>query len=393
MQPLGLCKILIMKKNIVCKAAAFFALLSVAASSFAQVSGKIDNTDFKIKFNGRVNLDLGSFLGAEDGKPNRNGISANDCRLGVIADFDSVWQAKLEVSHSAGKISFKDVYVKRSFTSTGSEVQFGNFFFPFGYKRAGLGYKFVDTSVADATFSPWRKLGIAYQSFSNKFNWGVGFFSDGDVDNGKKVNQGYSLNAYALARPVFSDGNVLHFTASGIITHPSTSVTFSSPMPLMFTSFPLVKTNALDAYNYGRLEIAALGIVRRFYAEARFLKSWVNLPNERVEKSDYGDKVTKQDNYDGAYGFYVQASWRILGEMQNYNKKTGLAGNPTGRALEVLARFDRTDLDQFGAANNLTLGVNYFFNKYLRVRVNYVHAAIKDGADIDALCSRVQFSF
>lgn len=116
MQPLGLCKILIMKKNIVCKAAAFFALLSVAASSFAQVSGKIDNTDFKIKFNGRVNLDLGSFLGAEDGKPNRNGISANDCRLGVIADFDSVWQAKLEVSHSAGKISFKDVYVKLRLT-------------------------------------------------------------------------------------------------------------------------------------------------------------------------------------------------------------------------------------------------------------------------------------
>ena len=68
-------------------------------------------------------------------------------------------------------------------------------------------------------------------------------------------------------------------------------------------------------------------------------------------------------------------------------------GGVGGYALEVLARFDRTDLDQFGAANNLTLGVNYFFNKYLRVRVNYVHAAIKDGADIDALCSRVQFSF
>lgn len=370
------------------------ALLTPAVTSTAQVNAKIGDVDFKLKFGGRVNIDLGTFLGADDGKANRNGIGANDCRLGITADIDTVWQAKLEVSYSASKISFKDVYIKRSFRKTGSDVQFGNFFFPFGFKRSGTGYKFVDTSTADATFTPWRKLGIAYQTYSDHFNWGVGFFSDGDVDNGKKTNQGYSFNAYALLRPIVTKSEVLHFTVSGILTHPCDKVSFSAPMPLMFTTFPLVATSKMDVYNYGRLEVAALGIVRRFYAEARFLKAWVNRPNEIKTTADDGSvTLTQQDNYDGAYGFYVQGSWRIIGETQNYNKKTGLAGNPNGRTLEALLRFDRTDLDEFGAANSLTVGMNYHFNKYIRVRLNYVHAAVKDGADIDALCSRVQFNF
>lgn len=381
-----------MRKLIITVALA--SLLSPVVKTSAQVSAQAGDVDFKLKFNGRINMDLGTFLGADDGKPNRNGVSINDCRLGLIADFDSLWQAKLEVSYSSSKVSFRDVYVKRTLRATGSEVQLGNFFFPFGYKRAGLGYKFVDTAPSDAAFTPLRKMGIAYQSFSDNFNYGFGFFSDGNVDAGKVTNQGYSLNAYALARPVLSNSEVLHFTLSGILTHPVSKVSFSAAMPLMFTTFPLVKTDAMEAYNYGRVEVAALGIVRRFYAEARFLKAWVNTPNEVYSKDDEGNVVaTPQDNYDGAYGFWVQATWRVVGENQNYNKKTGLASNPKGRAIEVLARFDRTDLDQFGSTNNLTLGANFHFNKYLRARLNYVHAAIKDGAKVDAICSRVQFSF
>ena len=362
----------------------------------AQVNAKVGDVDFKFRFGGQTNIDCGTFLGADDNRANRNGISVNDCRLAVIADIDTAWQAKLEVSYQASKISFKDVYVQRSFCNAACEVRFGNFFFPFGILRGGLFFKFVDTSTADVTFSPWRKLGMAYQSYSDHFNWGVGIFSAGDVDNGKKTNQGYSFNAYALVRPIVSGSNVLHFTVSGILTHLSDQISFSAPLPVMFTNSPLAETGKMDAYNYGRLEVSAFGVARRFYAEAHFLKAWVNRPNEIATTADDGTvTITPQENYNGAYGFYVQASWRIIGGDQalDYHKKMGLAFNPTRRALDVLARFDRTDLDQFGAANNLTLGVNYYINKYLRVRLNYVHAAVKHGADIDALCSRVQFSF
>ena len=363
-------------------------------ASFAQLNTKVGDVQFKLKFGGRTNLDFGSYLGADDGRANRNGVCVNDTRLGLTADIDTVWQAKIEVSFGSKAIAFRDVYVKRTFKSTGSDVQLGNFFFPFGMKRAGLAYKFIENSAADAAFTPWRKMGVAYQIYSPKFNWGVGLFSDGDIDKGKKTNQGYSVNAYGLLRPVDNAGTIFHVGASAIITHPSGSVSFSAVEPQTFSSSTLVKTPAMEAYNYGRLEAQALVIVRRFYAEARFLKAWVNTPNSVTAVGADGEEVeVAQDNYDGAYGFYAQASWRIFGENQNYNRKTGLAGNPNAKAMEVLARFSRTDLDQYGAANDLTLGVNYFFNKYLRAKVNYVHSHIRGGIDHDILEGRFQFSF
>ncbi len=369
--------------------AIFSPLLSVA-----QVNTTVNDVSFKLKFNGRTNLDFGSFLGADDGMPNRNGVAVNDSRLGVIADIDTFWQAKVELSFAAKAINFRDVYVKRTFQKTNSELQVGNFFFPFGYMRSGINYKFIENSSADAAFVNGRKLGVAYLSYSPHFNWGLGIFSDGNIDNGKKANQGYSFNAFALFRPIDNAGNVFHAGVAGILTHPSSEVTFTAIAPQTFCSNTLLKTSAMDVYNYARLEVHALTIVRRFYAEAHFLKAFVNLPNSKVVTNDDGESVTfAQDNYNGMYGVYAQAAWRILGPNHSYNRKTGLTGNASAKALEVLARFSRIDLDEYGAVNDITLGVNYFINKYLRAKVNYVHSHVVDGAHMDLLQGRLQFSF
>ena len=372
--------------------AAMLALVPMLAQ--AQVSTTIGETPFKLKFGGRTNLDLGTYLGADDGQANRNGACVNDTRLSIIADFDTVWQAKVEVFFGSKAIAFRDVYVKRTLQSAGSEVQIGNFFFPFGYYRCGINYKFIENSSADAAFSSLRKMGLAYLSYSPKFNWGVGFFSDGDVDNGKKANQGYSFNAYALFRPLDNAGSIFHAGVSGIVTHPSKTISFSAKEPQTFVSNALFATPALDAYNYTRLEVQALTIQRRFYAEARFLKTWVNLPNEVSVTDDEGNVTTlKQDNFDGSYGLWAQAAWRFFGPDHSYNRKTGLTGNASAKAFEVLVRFSRVDLDQYGAANDITLGLNYFFNKYLRAKLNYVHTHIEDGAHRDSMQGRLQFSF
>lgn len=381
-------------KTISIKKCLFAAAAALPMLAQAQVSSSVAEIPFKIKFGGRTNLDLGTYLGADDGKANRNGACVNDTRFSFIADIDTVWQAKVELYFGSKAVNFRDVYIKRSFKTTGSELEVGNFFFPFGYLRTGLNYKFIENSSADAAFSSARKMGIAYLSYSKNFNWGVGIFSNGDVDNGKKANQGYNFNAYALFRPVYEDGNVFHFGVSGIITHPSQAVSFSAKSPQTFVSNVLFSTPSLDVYNYERLEVQALTIQRRFYAEARFLKAWVNLPNEVTVTDGQGNEVTvAQDNYDGSYGFWAQAAWRFFGPNHSYNSKTGLTGNASAKALEALVRFSRVDLDQYGAANDITVGVNYFINKYIRAKVNYVHTHIKDGAHMDSMQGRLQFSF
>lgn len=361
-----------------------------------QVKASIGDVDFKFKFGGRTNLDLGTYMGADDGKANRNGVSVNDTRLSLIADIDTVWQVKIEMSFSNRAASFRDVFIKRTFKTTSSEVQIGNILLPFGLLRQGVNYKLIELAPADNAYTPGRKLGAAYSQYLPHFNWSVGLYSDGAIDQGGQTNKGYSFMAHGLVRPIDDGGTIFHIGATGLFTHPSSTVTFNATAPHTFSTGPsktLFSTPAMEVYNYGRLNVNALTIVRRFYAEAHFIKAWVNRPNETSVTSGGETRTVAQSNYNDSYGVYVQAAWRFFGPNHSYNRKTGLTGNATSRALEVLARFSQLDLDTYGAVNDVTLGMNYFINRYLRLKVNYVHSHIRGGADLDLIQGRFQFSF
>lgn len=361
-----------------------------------QVRASVGDVDFKFKFGGRTNLDLGTYMGANDGMANRNGASVNDTRMSLIADVDTLWQVKIELSFGSRQVSFRDLFIKRTFKNTNSEIQLGNILLPFGLFRQGIGYKFIEIAPADNAYTPGRKLGAAYTKYLPRFNWSVGFYSDGAIDNGQQTNRGYSFMAHGLVRPVDNGGTIFHIGATGLFTHPSSAVTFNAITPHTFSTGStktLFSTPGMEAYNYGRLNVNALTIVRRFYAEAHFMKAWVNRPNETNVTTDGETRTMAQGNYNDSYGVYVQAAWRIMGENHSYNRKTGLTGNANGRALEVLARFSQLDLDTYGAVNDVTIGMNYFINRYLRLKVNYVHSHIRGGADLDHIQGRFQFSF
>lgn len=360
--------------------------LSMPNAANAQLTVPVKGSDLSLKFGGRINMDLGTYIGTPGDVANRNGASITDCRLGVIADYDSAWQAKLEISFANKAVSFRDVYVARKLPGS-SEIKIGNAFMPIGLKPGGLAYKFIETATPDNAFCPNRKMGVAYTNSSDKGRFAVGFYSDGNID-AKGTNKGYNFMVHGLIRPVDNAGTIFHAGATAIVTHPSTSKSFSAIVPTTINSNVIASTPAMDVYNYSTFEVQALYICRRFYAEAHYLHTWANLPNEAVVNG----VLVEQDNYD-AGGFYAQASWRITGDDQNYNRKTCLAANPSGKALEVLARFASTDLSDFGSVNDLTVGLNYFFNKNMNIHVNYIRSMVKDGDDYNVLQGRLQFYF
>ena len=358
---------------------------SIAAT--AQIKVTTPQGDLKFRLIGRTSLDLGTYLGTE-GKANRNGASVNDTRLGFVADMDTTWQAKVEICFTGGKISFRDVYVQRQFCGGHRTLTIGNQFMPFGLKPAGLAYKFIETSASDYTFTSSRKLGAMYGVNRAKYNFSAGLFYDGNIDS-KGTNEGWDLAAQFIARPVDHDGTILHFGVSPIFTHPRSTVSYNAFVPTTVNSNKRIATGEMGAYNYGRFEAQALYILRRFYVEARYQMVAVNRPNE-VKMAE--DVTVTQDNY-SAHGIMCQASFLLLGKQQNYNRKTALAANPDAKSLEILARYCQTDLDDYGTVNDITVGLNYYFNKYLRTKINYVHSTIKDGDGINMLEGRMQFSF
>lgn len=105
-------------------------------------------------------------------------------------------------------------------------------------------------------------------------------------------------------------------------------------------------------------------------------------------------------------GGYLQATYTITGESRRYNPYPArmdklVPGDGRFGAVELAARYDDIELERPAAAsaqaNLLTLGVNWYFNRHMHLKLNYLMA---DGDNFgvtqtegDAVTSRLAFVF
>lgn len=373
------------------------ALAMAASSAMAQVVVKTNSGDLSLRLIGRTNLDYGRYINHSDALD--YGFKMNDTRLGVIANFDQNWSAKAEICYANKAISFRDLWIGYKINDKMS-LTGGNHFQPFGAKILGLGYKFIEDAQADYAICPSRKIGISYDYTTNPFKATAGIYSDGNID-APAANQGYSVAAKLIARPICQDSSVLHFGVAGMYTDNKSSYAFKTVQPETFIGGRTLSTYTADVnntININRLEAEMIYIIKRFYFETHYLDAMSNL---------IGD-----DNFH-TKGGYAQASFLLIGNKQNYNKKTGLAANASPKNLEILARIDRLNMDAYAATSvvddevvsrkvddqnvtDFTLGLNYFFNKNLNARLNYTVAKVEQGdaeRTNNAVQARLQFSF
>ena len=84
------------------------------------------------------------------------------------------------------------------------------------------------------------------------------------------------------------------------------------------------------------------------------------------------------------YGYHIDVSWAVTGEMRPYRKRSGIFDplpvsrpvNQGGRgALETAFRYSRLDLTDGtvdgGKMDILSLGVNWWLTRYARFSVDY----------------------
>ena len=369
--------------------------IAVSASSFGQIKVKTESGDMNVRFMGRTNFDAGTYIASSDTNLNdHNGIAMNDTRLGVLANFDEKFSAKIEICYASKAISFRDLWIGYKLNDN-STITAGNHFQPYGAKPLGLSYKFVEDASADLAFCPARKIGVSYAYTSDPFNLTAGLFSDGNVDGGKNIDKGWSLAAKAIYRPILDESTVLHIGLAPMYVQSPNTVSFNGQIPTTVVSNTLIGTGALDPKSYLRMEAEAIFISGKIYVEGHYMAANVNdIKFTSVDTAGISTSTTESAYLDG---FYAQASYMIIGEKQNYNKKTGLAANASPKSLEVLARISHLNLDadhvKAGKQTDFTIGANYFFNKNLNFKLNYIYASVKDGDSYSFVQTRLQFSF
>lgn len=379
-------------------------LLSLAAcalfatNAMSQVVVKTNAGDLNLRLIGRTNLDYGRYIPHSDGL--NYGVKMNDTRLGCIATFDKDWTAKMEICYANRAVSFRDLWIGYKINDKMS-LTGGNHFQPFGAKILGLGYKFIEDAQADYAICPSRKIGVSYDYTSNPVKATAGLYSDANIDalgGANGVNQGYSVAAKLIGRPICGDSSVLHIGVAAMYTDVANDYNYTVNQPETFNSRTLISTPSpvANTININRGEAELIYIYRRFYFETHYLTAFSNM-------------VDGLDNIE-MNGGYAQASFLLKGTKQNYNKKTGLAANASPKNLELLARVDFLAIDEYRTFDetgavvtnpeqkvmDFTMGLNYFFNKNLNIRLNYTVAKVERGDDEfsnNAIQTRLQFAF
>ena len=104
-------------------------------------------------------------------------------------------------------------------------------------------------------------------------------------------------------------------------------------------------------------------------------------------------------------GYYVQAGYVLTGESRTYDPKVGAVkgvspgtkfmeegGRGAWEAVLRWSNLDFSDLADDQEIDTLTLGLNWYLNKYERATLNYSNAEL-DGDSVDVFATRFQFAF
>lgn len=345
------------------------------------------SNNFEWRMMGRVFFDGGVFFNDNGGLG--NGFQVNDLRLGTQILFLQDWNVKMELGYGDEKISLKDVYI--NYKAGEHNIRLGYYHEPFGVDRIGsTNFKFIETSSADKTFGSSRKLGVSYIYNQTYFNFMGGVFSDGNINKANQLNQGYTLSAKFIGRPVIGEGRLLHLAIAPRFSNNSKEIRFNGGVPTSLLSGEdnrFVSATIDRVINQWKMEAELIAIYRKWYVEGHYLMAHVNRAGV--------------ENYNGQGG-YVQGGYMILGEKQNYNPATGMVANPVPKSLEILCRYNRTNLNDAGIMggrlSDVSVAMNYFINKYIAARINYVHVMTADNApagadDFDLVQARLQFAF
>jgi phosphate-selective porin OprO/OprP len=300
-----------------------------------------------------------------------------------------------------GHLELKNVYVRKEFQHLGV-VTIGNQQEPFGLEQFGSfrNTTFLERATTNA-LAPSRSVGITSSDFRGPWVWTYGFFTAGPRDEGHE-QRGAALTG-RLAHIFKTDSGIYHLAAAYSTRRfgPNNDQRFDSPPEVALKSGP----NFLDTHS-----IPGSNRVQRFGLEAAHVNGPFSWQAEYMEAHLQRNDGLPSLRFRGWYGY---ASWMLTGESRDYKESNATFGPVVpdvswngrgGGALELGVRLSMTDLNSHdvigGKETNLTVGVNWYLDKSVRLSANLVHVIdMNKAGDPDngkhptAIVGRFQYQF
>lgn len=328
---------------------------------------KSPDGDFSLRFGGRLHADAAWFEDDNNNKFNNSDSDSEFRRARVFASGKAFndWRYRFEYDFAADS----DYKIKAAWIGYNGfkplSIRAGNVITPFSLEEMTSSNRitFMERALPN-TFAPSYKVGLVANTYGDNWSAAAGLL-DGKIQDGS--NDGWGTAARLTFAPVKSKRRLLHGGASFEYREPD-EVRYG-PRPESHLSSRVQSTSTLRDVDYtltAGLEAAA--VFGSFSLQGEYMQVSVERDNQRSDP-DFS-------------GWYVFGSWIITGENRRYNRKKGnfksiRPGSKYG-ALELAARYSELDLDDKnvtgGEGKNITLGANWYLNRYLRFMANYVRA-------------------
>jgi len=349
----------------------------------------------------------------------QDGADFRRARLQAIGDvWDNVGYS-IEFDFAfPGRPSFMDVWLEVREVIDGGSLRVGYYRQPIGMDglTSVKGLTFIERSLPFALL-PFRQIGAMFHGTAHDeaTTWAVSLYRfPTDVFGGNVGdNGGYALATRFTGLAVDDgDGLLVHVGGAYSFADPSNDAVQFQSQPEFFISetggaafVPAGVPSTLPAFvDTGLIPTDNVNL---FGAELAARYGPLHLQSELlvsvVDRPAAGSAVFP--------GASVQAGYFLTGEVRPYNRQAGVLGRITPHrpfsrsggigAWEVAARWSYLDLSDSGIRggrlHDVTLGVNWYLNRFTKFQFNYIHAfldsPVNGGSDADIAAVRAQLDF
>lgn len=449
-------------KYIIMSALAALALSATAQDFDNDPTLKIDNKDQKVNFTVGARFMADAAYYHTDFTPLQSGASITDARIRTSMTYGQNWYFYADFGFGNGKFSQKNIflqYATKNASDATHAIKVGYYNDPAGSmaRQTSLGsYHFISRAGMSNAIGAGRELGITYKYSSNNWFLYQGVFTENQYNKIDAGFNGYALSGRWLYRQL-DCYNKFHVGVNARFLHLGGGETVvtkgSSVLKKTFAMGQSLETYVDEDEQFVGCELPWANNVIDLGAEALYLNKNFFVRGEfkhRIvtkSRDSYKIFIASQDNIDGwgdielwenanklktnhFNGAYIEAGYKLFGGDYKYNKFDGVMGGLDGKSLEIVARFNYTGLNdltegeyfsvgrnQYYAAGYMedwpgtgatsvgggdvystTVGVNYSFNKFAQVMLDYTwHKLDKDflpyDKNIHQVQARVQFTF
>lgn len=393
-----------------------FPLLSFAQESdLAQESGSTQESDsaqesgsaqesqeekIKVSFRSRGLFD--ATLSDYDSGALKSYYRVEDFRVGFKATYDR-FEVKVDVGLGGGKVAIKDFFINYAFKN--STLTVGNAYEPFSMDMLISTYdlRFSQSASTVLAMTNSRRMGVTYHRHSPLLYFAIGAYSDNDINKlaSSELKQTYAATTRLVYRPVLEADKLLHVGGALSLRTPDSEV--KNLASYRTTSIGSCGVTSMFGENLLGVEVKEsklqvkslvefLAYYRKFLFQTEYMRSDVR---RHAALPTYS-----------AQGAYLQMCYLLKGNTYGYDDAYAIPTRPVDKgAIELAFRLNYTDLNDAdsnlygGSHSDLSLGVNYYFNPYLAVKLNGSYTFVGNHSlpyykkDFGLVQARVQYIF